>query len=199
MNHIKLVFLSCLISLTSCSILSPIKPPGESVYEINKLPAPEKKYDARPISLLVIPPETKVTYDTTQMAYTSKPYQISYFSLNKWAERPAQMLFPLMVQSLQNTHHFHAVISAPYTGHTDYLLTTQILSLKQNVMYSPAKLELVVRAQLIKVASNRVVAVKQFNISYPIVPQTPYAGVIAANRATARLLDALDRFCVNNT
>ena len=86
---------------------------------------PPKKY-MRPKILLISVPETIPVYNTTEMAYMIKPYQIAYFSLNQWAETPAEMLQPLLVQTLQNTHHFKAIVTPPYSGHFDYVLNTQI-------------------------------------------------------------------------
>ena len=101
------------------------------------------------------------------MAYTVRPYQIAYFSRNRWAETPAQMLQPLIVQTLQDTHYFHAVVTAPFIGKYDYSLNTQILELKQDYTYKPAKLKLILRAQLSNTATSHVIATTQYAIEEP--------------------------------
>src|SRR5437868_1512672 len=100
--------------LSACSFLSPVKIDATNKYVVNKVPCyiPHKK--KRAIILLVTKPEIRPIYNTTLMAYTIRPYQISYYSLNQWAESPDQMFQPLLVQTLQDTHHFKAVVTPPY-------------------------------------------------------------------------------------
>ena len=86
----------------------------------------------QPISLMVLQPETNPAYNTTQMAYTKKPFEVSYFAENRWIETPGQMLQPIIVQTMQRTHHFRAVITPPFIGSYDYILNTQILEFQQD-------------------------------------------------------------------
>ncbi|OGT60873.1 MAG: hypothetical protein A3E85_01015 [Gammaproteobacteria bacterium RIFCSPHIGHO2_12_FULL_45_12] len=199
MRFLKLILLLSFLALNGCSLFSPIQTPDQSAYVISKTPVVRAKRQVQRHTLLVLSPDTKSVFDTALMAYTVKPYEISFYSVNKWAERPQQMLLPLMVQTLQNTQGFRAVIAPPYNGESDFLLSTQILSLQQNLMRSPGMLELVVRAELIKTSTSRVVATKQFTVHQPIFRRTPYGGVIAANQATARFLRELAAFCLRYT
>lgn len=186
------------IILPACSFLAPIKTEPQSSYEINALPTSSVNKHTHPITLLVTSPETLPAYNTMQMAYTTKPYEIAYFSQNRWVETPAEMLQPLIVEALQNTGYFNAVVTAPFSGHYDYILTMQILSLQQNFVYRPATFRLILRAELNRLTTNQVIAVKQFSIIEPIKEQTPYGGVLAANRATQKLLASLTQFCIKN-
>lgn len=197
--------LSCLFALvlstllTSCSLFSPLPADSNSTYVLNTLPSYIPKREQHASTILVMPPDTQPVYNTTQMAYTIKPYQIAYFGRNQWAETPSQMLLPLIVQSLQNTRYFHAVVTPPYAGRYQYLLTTQILKLQQNYVKFPHVVELVVRAQLTRTATNQVVAIKQFTVSVPIKCRTPYSGVSAANQATAKILADLTNFTLQHS
>lgn len=184
--------------LFGCSLFSPVKN-DQTRYLLTQSPSFTMSKFTHPISILVMRPETVAVYDTTDMAYTIKPYQIAYFSQNVWAEKPSQMLHPLIVEALQNTYYFQAVITPPFVGQSDYILNTQILMLQQDFIQHPAILKLVVRAQLGKTSTNRIVATRQFIIYEPMLRRGPYAGVIAANRATAKLLTQLSQFCVENT
>src|SRR5579862_1068261 len=126
----KLLLYFTALLLTGC--LSPVKTNTTSNYMLYRVPDYFPKKHERHLSLLVLLPNTSPAYDTTQMAYSSLPYQISYFSQNSWAETPAQMIEPLMVQSLQKSHYFKTVLAAPFVGHYDYLLATQVLILEQD-------------------------------------------------------------------
>lgn len=188
------------ITLSGCSLFTPVKINPPTQYVINKVPAPiyaNRKHSAAVV--LVSQPEVNESYDTKQMAYSVKPYEISYFVKNQWVGTPARMLQPLIVQALQNTHSYRAVVSPPYSGHYDYILSTHILELLQDFTHSPPTLRLRLNAELIKTATNKTIAAKQFVIFQPMACIYPYAGVYAANIATMKMLDQLTRFTMENS
>ena len=195
-NHMKLIrgflLLLGICFLTGC--LSPVKVDSANKYVINKMPCfiPTKK--TRPIVLLVTKPEIKAIYNTTQMAYTIRPYQIAYYSLNRWAETPDEMLQPLLVQTMQKTHHFKAVVTPPYNGLYDYELDTEILSFIQDYTCRIPVFRMNVRAQMIKTSINKVIATREFSVIQPLPQRSPYGGVLAANRATVQILERMARF-----
>lgn len=183
--------------ISSCTLLSPVKSEPATKYVLSSLPDHIPKKRVQVGTMLVLPPETRPLYNTTQMAYTLLPYQVAYFAKNKWAETPSQMLQPLIVDALQRTHYFHAVMMPPYVGQYDYVLNTHILTLQQDYSRLPARIQLTVRAEISHVATNQLIAAREFSIQEPIWQKTPYAAVIAANRATANLLRQLISFTFN--
>lgn len=185
-----------LLILTSCSFLSPVKPATSNQYVLNKIPANIPIKNTRSINLFVSTPNTAPMYNTKQMAYTIKPYQIAYFSQNSWAETPSDMLQPLLLQTLQNTHYFRAVSAPPSTGQFNYVLNTQILTLLQDFTHPMPLLVVAVRVQITKLSTNQVIATRQFTINQPILQRTPYAGVYAANDAVAKILREITLFCL---
>lgn len=189
----NIVFSLNIILLTSCTLFSPINLEKKK-YVINKAPIDLPKKQTQLITLLVLSPQTKAIYNTTEMAYTTQPYKIDYFSQNEWAETPAQMFQPLIVQTLQNTHYFNAVFTPPYSGHYTYILRTQILELLQDYISQPAMLRLTIRFQLSDGADNKVIGSKTFSVNEPIHKNIPYAGVIAANNAAAKILKSFTIF-----
>jgi cholesterol transport system auxiliary component len=191
----KLLFIvfSTLFLLTGCSLFSPVKGP-ENTYVLNAIAHPQAR-DKSSITLLVSPVSSDPTYNTTQIAYTNKPYQIAYFSKNVWAQTPAIMLQPLIVQSLQNTNYFHAITTG--SGQYDYALTTQLIELKQDFLYAPSVVRLKLRVQLISAANMHIIATKQISVVTVAPQRTPLGGVIAANQATSDMLYQLTQFCLN--
>jgi cholesterol transport system auxiliary component len=133
------------------------------------------------------------------MAYTIRPYQVQYFGENQWAETPSEMLSPLLVQTLQNTKHYRAVVSAPYSGIYNYALSTRILRFEQDYMHKPHAFKLTARVSINRMSNNQLVAAKEFVISTPISNQSPYGGVIAANNATRQLMREIAKFSLQNT
>jgi cholesterol transport system auxiliary component len=185
------IFTSTLM-LTSC--FSPVKTNPPNKYFLDK-PAnyvPNKKM--RPITLLISLPDTRPAFNTTQMAYSIRPYEISYYAQNQWAEAPVDMFQVLLVQALQQTHHFKAVITPPYTAHYDYVLNTQILDFLQDFTHGAPHFVMTVRVQIYKTSTNQVIGTRQFTVAQPMLRASPYAGVIAANCAASIMLEKIAAF-----
>lgn len=194
----QIVILSVLLLLASCSnLFAPVKTDIENHYEINTVPdvAMKRSHGG---TLLVMRPETNPIYDTTQMAYTVRPYQVAYFSKNRWIRTPAQMIQPLIIKTLQNTHYFHAIVSPPLITQHQYILNTQILKLEQDFMCNPSLIRFTLRAELIRASTGRVIATKEFSVVRSAPENSPYGGVIAANQAVAVALQQVASFCLNN-
>lgn len=185
----------CLCLFSGCALLSPVKFETKKNV-LDKIPIDLPSEKTRQATLLVLVPETELIYDTTQMAYTSRAHQIGYFSQNEWAETPSQMIQPLIVQTIRNSHYFSEVSSPPDFGRHTYILRTEIQELKQNFTSDPATLQLGIRFHLSREATTHVIATKELSVQEPMLERTPYAGVVAANDATAKLLRELVKFIV---
>lgn len=188
-----LILVLITFSLSNCSLLSPVKNEGERVYILNCMPCISTKNPTTK-TLVVLFPETTSIYDTNEMVYTLAPHQISFYAKNRWADTPASMLYPLIIQAIQNTHHFRAVVGPSFTGLTNYALQTKIIKLEQNFNCCPSTVFLVVQALLINTNTRSIIAAKEFCITECAPENNPYGGVLAANRATAQLLIRLSDF-----
>jgi cholesterol transport system auxiliary component len=180
-------------TLAGCALLSPAKTEITTA-RLEKMPAEVPRRDSRPITLLVFPPEAKPTVNTTQMAYTVRPYEVAYFSQHQWGGTPSQMLQPLLVRTLESAGYFKTVLTPPHTGRYSYALRTEILELTQDFTSEPAALRLSLRLRLSDDAANRVIATKEISLREPMRQKTPYAGVVAANEATAKALQEVAKF-----
>jgi cholesterol transport system auxiliary component len=183
--------------ISGCTLLSPADS-ASSKAMLNKLPPAQAQRETHAATLLLLPVEAKPVYDTTQMAYMTQPYQIDYYTRHEWAATPAQMLQPLLVQTLERTRYFHAVLTPPYSGSCSYVLRTQILELVQDYTAAPATLHLALRLQLSDGASDRVIATREISLREPMAQQTPDAGVAAANEAAARALQEASEFVLEH-
>lgn len=187
----------CIIAcLSSCSLFSPVSTKPLNKYLLNKIPTCSITKKPRSTILLVPLPETRPVYNTTQMAYRLRPYQIAYFSQNEWAETPAHMLHSLLVQTLTNTGYFKAIVEPPYGGRYDYTLNTEILEILQDYSCKTPVFIISVRAQIIKTSTNQVINTRQFSVIQAIPQGSPYGGVFAGNRATAQILESIAEFCL---
>ncbi|MFV8782525.1 ABC-type transport auxiliary lipoprotein family protein [Microbulbifer sp. SA54] len=185
------------VLISGCSLFSPLETEMR-VAVIDQLPPEGPRREPRAATLLVLPPSINPVYDTTRIAYRTRPHQVDYFSLHEWGATPAQMLLPLLAQTLENTHSFDTVVSPPYFGPYRYALRTEILELTQDFTSDPATLHLSLRVQLIDGGSNRVIASRGIYLHEPMLEKNPYAGVVAANGATALALQQIAGFVIEH-
>ncbi|HHF7345573.1 TPA: ABC-type transport auxiliary lipoprotein family protein [Legionella feeleii] len=196
MNKFGLILLFCAYCLlTACS---PIKTPVTNQYKLAAFSNKQLAANAAHQSILVTTPDAVAGYQTEQMLYIQQPFELGSFAKNAWIDPPADMLFPLIVQSLQRSGYFYAVASTPHSEQTDYRLDTQLIALQQNFLRKPSVLDLVVKVTLTHVSDNRVVASKVISQHVCCPMDTPYGGVIAANRATENLTAEVTNFVVNH-
>jgi cholesterol transport system auxiliary component len=184
-------------AISSCSVFSPVQVGPTTTYVLSAVPASSVTHSHSNVSVLVALPEAGSIYNTSEMAYTTQQYQISYFVKNSWVESPSQMLQPLIVQALQNTHAFHAVNSSQAMGQVDYIVNTQLLQFEQDFTEPQSVFRLKMRVQLLNATSNRSVVSQDISIVEPAPQNTPYGGVVAANRATAKALAAIAQLCLH--
>jgi cholesterol transport system auxiliary component len=190
----KIVMITLFFLLSSCSLLSPIKPEAVNSYLLTKTPHLKAQKNRSKLILLIYPPSTRSIYNTTQMAYTIQALRLNYFVKNEWADTPGAMFLPLLLKSLQQTHFFHAIVMPPYVGYYDYALNIYILELQQNMLHFPGSLRFQVNVQLIRSVNQKIIATKLITIEKKLKFQTPYDGVIAANSACVDILKAINRF-----
>ncbi len=190
----SVIFLFCAQALlTACS---PIKTPVSNQYKLEAYTTPNLPHKKTALSILVSQPEAMAGYQTEQMLYIQKPFEISSFVHSTWISSPANMLYPLIMQSLQKTRYFDAVASGPYVDKADYRLDTQVLSLQQNFIPKPSTIDLILKVVITEVADNRIVSSRIFHEHVNCPKDTPYGGVIAANQATKAFTAALSKFVV---
>ncbi|KWR88054.1 ABC-type transport auxiliary lipoprotein family protein [Cupriavidus sp. IDO] len=187
----------CILSLSACTLFTPVDIDTKK-YALSTIPDDLPIERTHPATLLVLVPETAPAYATSRMAYTTRKYQIAYFSQNEWVETPAQMMLPLIVETLRRTHYFSAVLSPPDFGRQTFMLHTEIIELSQDFMSDPAVLRLTARFDLRQETTNRLIAAKELSVQVRLADRTPYAGVVAANEAAGRLLRELSRFVIEN-
>jgi cholesterol transport system auxiliary component len=190
-----LIAMVAVVLLSACSVFSPVKTEPTTTYVLNTTPAVRAHYPSH-LTLLVSLPEANQIDDTKKMVYSLNHYQVAYFAKNGWAESPARMLQPLIVQTLQKTHYFHAIGTSMVGSHYDFILNTQLVKLQQNFYSNPSVVQVTLRAQLVRTSDARVIAAKEFTASEPAPQNNPYGGVLAANDAVADVLAQLARFVV---
>jgi cholesterol transport system auxiliary component len=187
------------LAVTGCALLS--APPKVIIEKavLSEVPHDLPQRASRGDTVLVFPPKTTPLYDTTQMAYSTQPHEVAYFSEREWAETPSQMLYPLLVRTLENTDAFRAVLTEPFGARYTYALRTEILELIQDFRTDSASLVLSLRFQLTDYGAKTVIATKEVSVREPMRDRNSYAGVMAANEATVKALQQMARYVLQAT
>jgi len=191
-------FILCILLCLLFAGCSPVQLPTTNNYLITAVPDHVVTRAKSHRVILVATPDALTIFNTTQMAYSLYPYHLAYFSKNQWAATPTQMLQPLLVQTLRNTHAFKAVLTPPVLGNYDYLLNTQILDLRQTFTHHQARVRVSIEATLSGRMGTRIIASKRFTIVLPMRCVAPYYGVISTNQAVEIILKKIAAFCVQH-
>ena len=188
-----------LIALGACSVLRPTATPPPVFYSLDNgraastaAPAP---VSASAPTLVVSPPRAAAGFDSQRIIYLREPHKLEYFANSEWVDPPARMLGPLLVNALQGSGAFRAVILTPGSAAADLRLDTELIRLQQEFLTQPSHVRFTLRAYLVDDRTRRVLAWREFESDVPATSDNPYAGVVAANNAVQTVLDKLAAFC----
>lgn len=138
--------------------------------------------------LLINQPKAQAGFDTPRMAYLLRPYEINYYAFNQWADTPARLLHQVLVENLDQTGLWSAVLQAPGALPAQFRLDCDNLILEQQFFANPSRIRLALRAQLIETKKQSILAIRYFELLEPAPSEDAYDDVLAANQATAKLL-----------
>ena len=144
--------------------------------------------------LLVAQPEAAPGYSTRRMAYLERDYRLDYFADHEWVDTPAAMLAPLLVRALREGAVFDNVSEEASGLYGGLRLDTTIESLYQDFRTRPSRVQVSLQARLVDPGGGQILATRVFGDAEPAPADDPYGGVVAANRALARLLPQLADF-----
>ena len=148
------------------------------------------------------PPQAEPGFETPRMVYLKRPYELEYFAANQWADTPANMVAPLLAQSLSQSGILRDVVLLPSLVPGDYRLDVYGFALQQEFFQQPSRVRVTARAQLVDLKLSMIVGLQRFEAVEPAPSENAYGGVVAANRAVAGLLDQIGswlRQCVQHS
>ena len=139
-------------------------------------------------SLVVALPNTAPGFDSTRMVYLRQPQALQAYAFAEWVDTPARLLLPLLVQAVQNTGAFRAVLQAPSSATGALRLETELLRLLHDHTQSPSEVRLSLRAVLLDTATRQPLATREFDARVPAPSDSPAGCVAAAATATRQVL-----------
>ena len=148
---------------------------------------------ARPV-LLVEVPSAAAGYDSNRMVYLRQPQTLEAFTQSNWVDTPARMLAPLLVQKLQRSARFKAVLLAPSAAKAGLRLDTEIVRLQQNFLQMPSSVRFTLQATLSDNLTHEVLAWKELDAVQPASSEDAAGGSAAASAAVQQVLQELARW-----
>jgi cholesterol transport system auxiliary component len=197
--HRALRVLMPALLLAGCTALSAPRLECPNTYVLEARPDIRASQVKRDLILSVSMPRARPGFETPQMAYVQQPHELNYFVTSRWADSPARMLAPLLVQAVGQTGSFRAVVQSTGTGSADVRLDTELIRLQHDFGTRPSRVQFTLRAQLIDVRGKRVLAEKLFDETENAASDDAYGGVVAANRVLQRVLGQVSDFCVTES
>ncbi len=194
-----------LLLATGCGVLPPKSPPPPAFFTLDGTLADSAfsaKTDRDPATmvasaptLIVNPPQAGAGFDHRGIVYVRRAQQLETFADSKWVDTPARMLAPLIVAAVDRGGAFRAVVSTPSTAAGDLRLDTEIVRLQHEFGALPSRVRFTLRATITDNLSRRVLARRDFDETVTAASEDAYGGVVAAHRATHKVLVSLADFC----
>ena len=184
-----------LILLSGGCALGPNEPSTPHTFFLNPIISwPDPRGHREPSgnsALLISPPKAQAGFDTSRMAYLLRPYEVSYFAYNQWADTPSRLLHRVIVENLDRSGRWNTVLQTPGIVPAHYRLDCENLVLEQQFFTRPSLVRLALRAQIVDLRRPAILATRSFEVFESSASDDPYGGVVAANHATAKLVAEL--------
>ena len=190
---VSLVVSGCVTAKGTNPLHTYLLNPGQGA---GSAPSSPNTHEANEI-LLLSAPHADPGFDTTRMVYLTRPYEISYYATNQWAETPARMIGTLLLRSLEKSSLWRVVVPIPSFVPGDYRLDTQGLVLQQEFSQKPSQVRLGLRLQLVALHDQVVLGIRRFEVVENAPTDDAYGGVLAANRAVTTLLEQVTEWMVS--
>ncbi|EKD91769.1 MAG: hypothetical protein ACD_29C00390G0002 [uncultured bacterium] len=130
------------------------------------------------------------------MIYVTVPYKLKPYANNRWVAPPADLLLPLLTQSLRSIGYFRAVVTSPFSGMTTYQLNTRLLMLQQEFLQPISQVRFILEVTLMQSLTGKIISNRVFSIVVSAPNNNPYGGVLATNQAANALSKQIAQFVV---
>lgn len=184
------LFMALVVGLSAC--IGPQSKGGdEAAYWLQYAASAQPATSSAAPSILVSPVRAAPGLESARMAYQREANRLDYYARNRWVDAPAAMLQPLVVKALEAQGGFAAVVQGPAAVQAQRRLDLDLTQFVQDFSQSPSCMRVSVRAQVIDMATQKVLATRVFESHMAATSEDARGGVDAANRALAELLPSL--------
>lgn len=151
-----------LVFLSSCFSAGPEK----KYYEIHleAVPAP----DPFTASLLIDRLEIDSLYDDFRIIYRVSTFEINYYAYHFWADKTSKLLRNALVQYLEKSRLFPAIIQEPLKGNADWILRWSVHRIEEVDLADAWFARLSMKLEIADFKSGTVLSARTFDRKEPL-------------------------------
>jgi cholesterol transport system auxiliary component len=140
----------------------------------------------------VSPPQSIRALDTDRILVSAPGGRISYFADSAWSDRLPRLVQSRLVEALQDSGAFRAVLTSQDRVDGDYAIGTEIRAFQIDVDNGSTAATVTIFAKVVDERRGRVIATREFSARVPASKDDPTAGVAALqdgfNQVTGELV-----------
>ncbi|MBN1474995.1 MAG: membrane integrity-associated transporter subunit PqiC [Syntrophaceae bacterium] len=134
-------------------------------------------------------------YNTQNMIFRADNYSVDYFSYNRWAVNPADMVADILLRDMQASKYFHAVFSRYSSVGTNYLIEASVgeffLRMQSNQKVAVLCLEVTLKDAKRREVDKRVVYQKKYRHEELLSEQSPRGYSQAMSHALSKVSEQI--------
>lgn len=193
---LRLGFLAVMVFAGGCAAATPWQTPY-NINEVHPVALPGRKAVSQtvPVVLQLAPVSASPWLDTDVYQYHllyQNPQMLLSYRDARWVGTPAEMLESRLLQQLQRSHVWKAVLSRQSSGAAQYVLQVQLTNFVVNFSAAQAGKALVAgTATLVKAHDYQVIAQQQFTDSVALSTASAAGGASAMAKASNDFVNAV--------
>jgi cholesterol transport system auxiliary component len=133
-------------------------------------------------------PRAAAGYNSNRMVYVRQALTQEAYTRSVWVDTPARMLAPLLVNHLQQSGLFRAVLQAPSGAQADLRLDTTVVRLQQDFLQLPSRVHVEWQLSLMNTSKREVLAWHHIHVVRLAPSDDAAGGAQAGNAATQEAL-----------
>lgn len=193
---LRLGFLAVMVFAGGCAAATPWQTPY-NINEVHPVALPGRKAVSQtvPVVLQLAPVSASPWLDTDAYQYHllyQNPQMLLSYRDARWVGTPAEMLESRLLQQLQRSHVWKAVLSGQSSGAAQYVLQVQLTNFVVNFSAAQAGKALVAgTATLVNAHDYQVIAQQQFTDSVALSTASAAGGASAMAKASNDFVNAV--------
>lgn len=178
-NNMKILFFILVsIFFTGCSF-------KQTTLEINHyaidFKAKKTSFENTSKSIYVEAPDMNKSFNTNSILYTLKPHLFEEYAKNRWINLPSNMIHSYLLETVESSGIYNAVLSKRSSIEFDYILKTNVINLYHSVERDSSYAILKIRFDL--VSNNELLQTYSYNKKTLCNTTDAYGFVLAINKA----------------
>lgn len=192
MKFLQAIFLSAFIPLCfgGCSSLFGVQALDGKLYQIPELRlSSDVAYKRQSgIRVSVRPAISSQLLNSQKILFTSDGVEQGFYQFASWAEPPPKRVTSLLLQALEDSHIFDAVLFASTSAAADYQIVTELVECVHDIKESPGVARVRIRVEMINISSRELAGQRTFNKEVPVQSYDARGAVDAMTAAMHELV-----------